>query len=170
MGRVDSDLMSSSRSWKSLPLRPSIALCHPLEPRLRGIQADGVGSGYIAIARSHHRSIRRPLDVRDGARGAQSVDLLHPTLFELLRQRPIGQGCLPKDHQPGRFLVETVQERQIGPSVFPISKPLIQTLTGIRTRCMGVPTRWFVHDQQVFIFKDHTGRQGIAPRSHPSRR
>ena len=106
---MNPDLMGPASSRISLPLRPTVAMGDSMKARLRRIKPDSLGTGHVMIPGPYHGPVGDPVGGLDRPVRAQSVHLLHPSLFELLRQGPIGQRRFAEDHQSRRILVEAMQ-------------------------------------------------------------
>src|SRR5436309_2003687 len=110
-------------------------------------------SAHIAIAGTNKRGYSREFFLLNLAVGKQQIFLPHRARSELFRQRAIGLRSLAEHHHAARFLVEAMDDRELGPAWLAIFQPVVNAFARKWRGRVRVPARRFVDDEQMFVFE-----------------
>ena len=162
--RVGANLMRAPGDWLRLQQGLTVLHRHHREARLSPLAAGQQRTAHVFLTNSHDGGDGGELFRPQGAVGAQKVFLVDAALRELRGERTIGLGRFAKDEDAARFLVEPVDDGQLGPARLAVFEPVVNAFARKRRGRVRVPARRFVHHEQMFIFPENQRSELSEPR------
>ena len=130
-----------------------------LKSRFRFI---AVRAADVAFTSASDLGLRREYALLGFAICEEQIFFLHRAPGELFRERAVGQRSFAEDQHAAGFLVEPMDDGEVGPTRLAMFEPIVDAFASVGRRRVRVPTGGFVDDEQVLIFMDDAGWKRVG--------